>query len=172
MTDYTLAAAAGVLALLGGSTDGNSRADAGFFALIGAEVTFARGFNVDLGSLTLKLDPLKKQQKYWNEDGTPTVLGQLHDQRQREAIEKAFNRLVASVAAIQAAYDAAAQASAAASEAKSAAVEVREEVAGVVETVTAIEAGTFNFPAITIGGEKFVNAGDGGGLKPAVEAAI
>lgn len=166
MTDYTLTAAAGVLALLGGGTDGASRADAGAFAVSGGEVRLTRAFVADVGDLTVKLDRLARQTAYFNKDGTPTAQFQLLWQRHCEAIELGFKKQADAILAIQAAYNAAAQASAAASAASNAAAEVRQEVSGIVETVTAIEDGTFNFPAITVGGEKFVNAGGAEGLKP------
>lgn len=161
MTDYTLVAPPLTYSVVTGANGGASRADPLTYSLVLGPAALRRSFTANIGDLTLKLDQLKKQQSYFNADGTPTVLGQLHDQRQREAIEAAFNRLAETVVAIQAAYNAAAQASAAASEASSAAVEVRGDVSSVVDTVTAIEQGTYNFPAITVGGAGFVYDGYG-----------
>jgi hypothetical protein len=151
----TLTADAGSF-VLSGALAPRLWAEAGAFTLSATDTELNREYDVDLGNLTLRLDRLQAQAKYYNPDGTPTRLGQTYWQRHCEAIETAFNSLRDAVAAIQAAYNAAAQATTAAATAQAAVVEVQAVADQAQQVVTDLQNGDLNLDAITVGGQKFV----------------
>lgn len=153
----TLSAAPGTFSLTGGDVGaGSSFVGVYQFAETGASLT--RSFDVDIGADgNLRLDRLQAGTSYFNDKGQPTAQMQQFWQRHCVAIEQAFASLRKSVDAIQTAYDAAAQASAAASQAQAVVETVNETAATLQTTVDQIQSGDFNFEAVTIGGNKFVN---------------
>lgn len=133
-----------------------------------SDVEINRSFEADLGDLALRLDRLQSGTSYFDQNGRATFQFQRHWQKHCESIEGAFTRLRDAVVAIQTAYDAAAQAEAAASAANNAVAAVDTAITAVTTDLEAIKSGEFNFPAIRVGGEEFVNPGDGGGLQPSL----